>query len=347
MRKNIFLVLAAVAFLWLAGAGNKALLKLRADCRLDGVGSLENTPPLMALTTVTLGGFRGLIADALWLRISKLQDEGKYFEVVQLSDWITKLEPLNTEIWAFHAWNMAYNISVTMSEPEDRLRWVNNGIRLLRDEGIRYNPGDPLLYAELGWLYQHKIGGETDTAAGYYKRQLAGEMTDPLGSRRLGPDKTAATPEVLEKLRDEYRLLPELMLELDSKYGPLDWRLPQSHALYWAYAGTLHAPGNKNLTCDRMIYQSMTDMFIRGNLTFEPEANIYRTTPLPDILPAVLKSYKSALEKHDDDSIRTAYANFLANAIQLLNSLDRKEQAAELTALLVRHRESSAGSERK
>ena len=104
---SIILIVLALAFIWLAGEWNKHLLEERQMHHLTSVNPLENAPPLLAITTVALGGFRGLIADTLWLRVSHLQKKGRYFEVVQLSDWITKLEPKATEIWAFHSWNMA------------------------------------------------------------------------------------------------------------------------------------------------------------------------------------------------------------------------------------------------
>ncbi len=77
---------------------------------------LEGAPPVLQFTTVALGGFRGLIANALWLRMNQLQEDGKYFEMVQLADWITKLQPRFTSVWVFQAWNMAYNISVKCSD---------------------------------------------------------------------------------------------------------------------------------------------------------------------------------------------------------------------------------------
>src|SRR5882724_4372972 len=81
---------------------------------------LKGAPPMLALTTVALGGFRGLISNALWIRMSDLQDDGKYFEMVQLADWITKLEPSFSQVWANQAWNMAYNISVKFKDAPDR-----------------------------------------------------------------------------------------------------------------------------------------------------------------------------------------------------------------------------------
>ena len=38
---------------------------------------LENAPPMLAFTTVALGGFRGLISNALWMRANELQQEGR------------------------------------------------------------------------------------------------------------------------------------------------------------------------------------------------------------------------------------------------------------------------------
>src|SRR5438034_7742656 len=65
---------------------------------------LGNTaPPVLVFTTVALGGFRGLIANALWIRAVDLQEQDKYFEKVQLADWITKLQPHFVTVWTHQA----------------------------------------------------------------------------------------------------------------------------------------------------------------------------------------------------------------------------------------------------
>jgi len=78
---------------------------------------------------------------------------------------------------------MAYNISVAMpaSQPEERWRWVKNGYELLRDRGIELNPRDMVLYRQLAFIFQHKIGGVSDDAHKYYKLQLAKAMEPLLG----------------------------------------------------------------------------------------------------------------------------------------------------------------------
>ena len=125
---------------------------------------LQNAPPLLVFVTAAGGGFRGIVANVLWIHADKLQQEEKFFELYTLSDWITKLQPEFAQVWAMRAWNMAWNISVKYTEPADRWLWVRSGMEMLRDEGLRYNPRDPLLHRELAWIFQDKMGIYTDLA---------------------------------------------------------------------------------------------------------------------------------------------------------------------------------------
>jgi hypothetical protein len=144
---------------------------------------LENAPPALAFATVAMGAFRGLIVDMLWIRAERLKEKGQFFDARQLAEWIVTLQPRFSQVWSFQAWNMAYNISVTIpaSEAEQRWRWVKNGYELLRDKGIPLNPTDVRLYRELALIFQHKISGVTDDANRYYKLQLALAMAPLLG----------------------------------------------------------------------------------------------------------------------------------------------------------------------
>ena len=133
-------------------------MQLRVEEELTDTTVLKNAPPVVAFVSVALGGFRGLLADILFLRLQAMQEAENYFEMVQLSDCVVKLQPRMTGATAFLAWNMSYNISVTFTDCDDRWRWVQRGIELIRDDALVYNPGDPELYRELGWMYQHKLG---------------------------------------------------------------------------------------------------------------------------------------------------------------------------------------------
>ena len=204
-----FAIAAFVVLLSATVLVQKRLDTIVKEDKLVDEGNIEGLPPMVAFTTVALGGFRGLIADFLWLRAISMQDQGKYFEMVQLASWITKLQPKFTGATAYLAWNMAYNISVTFTSPVDRWRWVQRGIELIRDEALNYNANDPLLYRELGWIYQHKLGNILDDANLYYKNQIALAMTAILGAN---PDIAgmAAAPvgekEFMAKYADNKRL---------------------------------------------------------------------------------------------------------------------------------------------
>jgi hypothetical protein len=140
----------------------------------------ENSPPQVALG-IAMGAFRGIFVNFLWMRANALKEEGKYYEAVDLAKAITKLQPRFPRVWVFHAWNMAYNISVATQTPEERWQWVSAGIHLLRGDGVKYNPNDMLLQKELAWIFLHKVQGYTDDANIFYKQELAKEWHTVLG----------------------------------------------------------------------------------------------------------------------------------------------------------------------
>ncbi len=330
-RGTLLWIIAALAAWWLAGQRHEPLRAARHDLWPEAaLQAIEEAPPLVAFTTVALGGFQGLIADLLWLRVSRLQDQGHYFEIVQLADWITKLEPRFTEVWAYHAWNMAYNISVMFPDPDDRWRWVQHGIHLLRDEGIRYNPADPSLYRELGWIYQHKIGRHWDDANMTYKWNLAQTMSPVLAEGRLDHERAAGDTELRQRLKTEYGLDADAMLSVDNLYGPLDWRAADTHAVYWAWRGLQVAPPEGSLPNERMIFQGMSQAFKQGRIVIDSENRFLITSPDLDLFPGVQRAFTDALERYqNNETIKQAYANFLDDAMTLFFVYGRRDNARD------------------
>jgi len=361
-------------------------------------GQIKNAPPLVTFTTVALGSFRGLVADLLWLRAGSLQQQGSYFEMVQLARWITDLQPTFSGATAYLAWNMAYNISVTCSSFEDRWRWVNEGIKLIRDQAIEYNPEDPILYKELAWIFQHKLGNIMDDANLYYKNRLAVLVTNVAGIR---PDWTALaaapkdreafmteypensrvwkaaraagykdydalyaafkTPEpsalpqgFLNRIADDEKLVaklnayfhaaylrerlkldPKLILEINREYGEMDWRVPESQAIYWATLGIKRTPGHRDLSCDRIITQSLYEAFRSGRILMIDDKSFETLTLVPNLklVNSVYDRYRKVQEEYEPNNsmstFRSARINFLKDAVATLYNYGSFSEAAK------------------
>lgn len=133
--------------------------------------SVEGAPFIVAVGTA-IGALRGLIVDYLWIKVHIMKEKGLFYEVMDDAELITKLQPRFGAVWIFHGHNMAYNISVATNTPEERWEWVQAGIRLVRSEGLRYNPNDLTMHRELAFWFAHKIEGYADDAHLYYKREF-------------------------------------------------------------------------------------------------------------------------------------------------------------------------------
>ncbi len=205
----------------LAALGLGAWWLQRPRAKVKEEHAVPPPSPVAEMMVAGLGGFRGLAAEVIWFRADRLWDEGRYGELAQLASWLTFLEPHTAEIWSYAAWNLAYNVSVNMSTPADRWRWVKAGLRLLLDDGLRLNPTDPLLYKEISDMFRFKLGADTDSAAPYYREQWKAEIE----SAQASGDWSSV------------RLDPDGMREVDGKYGAQDWKHPFASALYWAHRG--------------------------------------------------------------------------------------------------------------
>ena len=336
LRKAGLIAIAVLALV----AGHFFQVRLNSDRDRLGLTRstvLSNAPPVLAFTTVALGGFRGIIANALWIRSSELQDEGKHFEAVQLADWITKLQPHFSAVWVHLAWNLSYNISVKFPDPEDRWLWVQRGVELLRDEGLKYNPHAIDIHAELARHFHHKMGANLDDAHLTYKAHWAEEMQAALGSGR--PDYEALlnpkTPEDkarAEMLVNRYKLEPALMKVVDDTYGPLEWRLPETHAIYWATRGLREGRGAGDVRMlRRNIFQPMMMAFHRGRFITNNYTQRIQFGPNLDMVNNTSRAYLDQANAEQEEGMREsfqkAHRNFLKDAVYFLYTYNRLPEA--------------------
>ena len=350
--KKILLLLLAAALLFGSGRVQQSLNRDRDQLGLVRASALQNAPPMLAFTTVALGGFRGLISNLLWIRANDLQQDDKFFEAAQLADWITDLEPRFSQVWLFQAWNMAYNISIKFKDFPDRWRWVERAIELLRDDGLRYNPDDVLIYRELAWFFQHKMGQNLDDANVYFKQQWAVEMTPFFGENgtnfnALIQPQTAEDRTNALRLREKYKIDPVFAKKVDDEWGPLDWRLPEAHAIYWGAFGLAQAkqhPDKVNpddlIRLRRNIYQSMLQAFHHGRIIRNPFNQSYELVPDLDLVSKVNevyeKMYAEETQPNMRDGIQKAHRNFLGDAVYMLYEDNHVAEAADWYRYLAR-----------
>ncbi len=411
--------------------------------RLDGRGghglrytdeAIAGAPPIVALGTA-LGALRGLIVDYLWLKVTWMKEKGLFYEVMADADLITRLQPRFPEVWAFHGHNMAYNISVVTNTPQERWAWVNAGIDLVRNRGIRYNPNDLVLHKELGFWFAHKLDGVADDAHLHYKREFAREWQFVLGTppydyeqRKAWIKRIADAPvtlaeleasdpamrgfldtliaqtavlapryrfdpksdfkrflalhgewdarrtsayaqllgmrpsadaapgiaaldatfgaagnakqagELLDYMRrkvllDDYNMDPRLMYEFTRDTGPLDWRHPQAHALYWARRGEQFGQdrvekGNdiyKTINNSRVEIQAMQALARSGLVGYDPFSgdNVTRLND-PRWIKVIDRKFRRLYDQYyatrgsGSDSFTDFHENFMKAAIREL-----------------------------
>ena len=79
------------------------------------------------------------------------------------------------------------------------------------------------------------------------------------------------------------------MHAVNERYGPLDWRLPEAHAIYWASVGMHRCKKDEDVRRLRTaIYQSMQLSYQRGQLVL-----VTVPTPRRDCFLTWLSSPKS------------------------------------------------------
>ncbi len=327
MRSKSFKWLVLIAALVMLAAWQSRRL---ASTRRDGMpeayaGYSSDVPPALNFVMAGLGGFRGIVSEILWFRVNRLQEEGRFLELVQLAEWIAMLDPHASEAWAYNAWNLAYNVSIMMVRDEDRLRWVRNGIRLLRDDGLRFNPREAKLYRELAWLYQNKIGDNLDSAHLAYKLDLARSMTPVVNADgTVNPStETRAKLAVL-------RLDTDRMLELERRFGPLDWRLAESHAIYWASQGLEYAVGTERLMCQRGVYQPLMLSVFNGRFTGNVKTGEWRVAGNPALALAAAEILEDTCREFPSNIMRNILIRFLATAVQQMRREGQEQLMQEL-----------------
>jgi hypothetical protein len=281
------------------------------------------------LTSAALGIFRAMAIDFFWIRALTLEEKGEFFESAALSRLITALQPRLPAVWTFQSRNLAYNISSAFP-PRERYSWVRQGIELLRDDALEFNPGSPAVLLELAFLFQHKIGLDFDEAGHIYRSRLAAEFEV---DRDSPPGR---------ELFKAWSLDPAHIAAIEAMWKVrLDFRAAESHALYWAELGLQGLESGTRAFTRRGLRQvrnsSLLQLFSGGKPARAPGGKTYAFLPDIRFLDAARQVLETDLKERLEprsgtDAAEEELTRFLGKAIFFQYLSGRRGEAEALLA---------------
>ena len=99
-------------------------------------------------------------------------------------------------------------------------------------------------------------------------------------------------------LRKNLKLDPAVIVEITEKYGYIDFRLPEAHAVYWAWLGLKHAENGRDLPCERMIFQSLSNAAKSGTVVYISTSGQPFLGPNAEAAEGARIAYLAAYENH-------------------------------------------------
>ena len=154
-RKLIYLIGIVVLFLVILLLQGH-IDKKRKEYRLTEQSIVEMDEAGFTINLV-LVGFRGIAVNLLWSRYREMQKRHNWEEMLSVNEQIAALQPHFITVWVWHAWNLAYNVSVEWDAIADKYWWIKKGIRFLQ-RGLRKNRDNPDILWNTGWTFFQKIG---------------------------------------------------------------------------------------------------------------------------------------------------------------------------------------------
>ncbi|MDI1288677.1 MAG: hypothetical protein PSX37_01840, partial [bacterium] len=183
-----------------------------------------------------------------------------------------------------------------------------------------------------------------------YLRPVMPIIDDPDLAEAWPPFLAFVRREVLEK---RYHMEPQRMIRYTQKYGPIDWRHPAAHGIYWAAKGVeagLARVTDQNkrdydfINTDRMVAHGVQELFRSGEMYMDflslrtgDEFAFYQTVPnahfvqsYGDILDELIKrSWADNPHDRGFGPYLNGYENFLRDAVLFFYRRGEKAKAEQ------------------
>ncbi len=187
-------------------------------------GAIEwANPDVSANVGALVLGFRKLVADMLWLKVDEYWHRGLVQRMLPMMETVTALDPHFIEAYALGAWHLAYNVTVMFHTAEERQKFIDQGIGLLK-KGIKNNPRSSKLYAEMGFTIYFRKLSDWEKAAYYlgesikYDHEPWVERAYAISLERLRQeDKALAILQDYDQRHPKYKMQKFSMARLEKK----------------------------------------------------------------------------------------------------------------------------------
>lgn len=137
---------------------NRIVLGMKTPTPLTKMVDFDPTAITGVIMGAALGGFQGIAASMMWMKMEELWDSGRgtWLACLNVMRTVTLLDPHWLEPWKILGWHLAYNLYVETKDPAQQAEYLRKGLDALK-EGISWNPNTYELYFELAWTYFDRV----------------------------------------------------------------------------------------------------------------------------------------------------------------------------------------------
>ncbi len=274
-----------------------------------GQSTLGQVDPSSQTMNLVLLGLKGIAANVLWMEHEEFKRTKNWARMEDTVQSIITLQPHFLQVWRYHGWDLAFNVSSQWDDVRDRFFWVKKGTKFTM-EGTKKND----TYAELPWdvgrLVGHKIGRSDE-----WRQFRVYFMKDPAplsswGNKKADPD---INPEEIDNYLVAYDWFQKANITEAERYKESPNKKGQKQMMrelfrhyparsMFDWADALHRSGTfgeTSATAWDRARDEWVKVYGREHYDSRDGAGVYWLEPHPGELEVMVKLDIAEMKKHD------------------------------------------------
>ena len=141
-------------------------------------------------------------------------------------------------------------------------------------------------------------------------------------------------------LTKRYRLIPAKIIEIEKKYGKLEWRLPEAQGLYWTHVGMKVSKAGYNKEVERLLLMNLRMIFHQGTILTvgKGEKSKFFFGVNLNVADAVVENLIIAEKKYKNASFNGLLDQFIRDAMIIFDTYGRYKKADEYYKMLKKYK---------